>query len=68
MTTFQDVIRKLSQPCSTFNGSAKTDLDARRTNTALYQIVTAYMDAYPWHCGPRVEFVGQCFKDNALLL
>lgn len=68
MITFADVIKKLSMSCPGGWRSDK-DLDARRTNTALYRIVCAYMDAREMRPLPdRVDFVGRCFKDNALLL
>lgn len=43
--TFQDVIKDLSVSCTQPGASVPStlDLDARRTNTALYRIVCAYI-------------------------
>lgn len=68
MITFADVIKDLSVSCPG-KGRDKTDLEARRTNTALYRIVVAHMDGHKVQpLEDRVEFVGDCFKDDALLL
>lgn len=68
--TFASVIRDLSTSCTQAGASVPStlDLDARRTNTALYQIVSAHLNAHQPRCCDRDEFTGRCFKDDALLL